>query len=515
MATQNQFVTFTPYDEQMAELQRRQKMAELMQQQAIQPLETPQSGGRMIAKVSPMAGLAKMLQSYMAGSELRNVEKQRGVADRADMESAMDFLKNIPGSKSVYGEGPASGLTEQQATVLNLNPNTSAKPSGLSSDMEAAINYQPQQAQKPSMVEIAPSATERTNYMLQGAVGGSPRTRAIAAALMKPTEYEGGIQFTQAGKPYMVSKTGEIKFINIPGITPRDQYSTQTAEGVANRAQAERHWGGLSADQQANIMLRARSGEIEAQRLLDDAGIKVPMGAGLPATNPTAPISRATAPAMSTAAQGNIPQNIPQPPVGQPPAQRPGIAPIKTAGLSPKQQRELAAKDAETQREAKQNLPEYAATVTNAVNAIDQMLGTAGLSQEEKNARFNGGNKKPHPGFENYVGMGVPFASRIPGTDAAGFRVLENQVKGQAFMQAYKDLRGSGAISEAEGAKASQAQARMDNSTSEDEYIRAAREFQSILMRGLDRQKARAAGQQPEIADYQQQYPKGVTGSDW
>ena len=61
-------------------------------------------------------------------------------------------------------------------------------------------------------------------------------------------------------------------------------------------------------------------------------------------------------------------------------------------------------------------------------------------------------------------------------------------------MDAYNSLKGTGSITEIEGQKATAAKARMDLSTSEKDYIEAAKEFQSILKRGIEREKARLKG---------------------
>ena len=57
MATVN-FNLPSPYESEMADIARRQKMAELMQQQAFQPAETFSYGG-IQARTSPLTGIAK------------------------------------------------------------------------------------------------------------------------------------------------------------------------------------------------------------------------------------------------------------------------------------------------------------------------------------------------------------------------------------------------------------------------------------------------------------------------
>jgi hypothetical protein len=95
-----------------------------------------------------------------------------------------------------------------------------------------------------------------------------------------------------------------------------------------------------------------------------------------------------------------------------------------------------------------------------------------------------------HPGFSEAVGASFG-TSYFSGTDARGAIALHNQILGTAFLDAYNTLRGTGSISEIEGTKATSAKARMDLSTNEKDYTDAANEFRDILMRGIEREKAR------------------------
>ena len=104
------------------------------------------------------------------------------------------------------------------------------------------------------------------------------------------------------------------------------------------------------------------------------------------------------------------------------------------------------------------------------------------------------GSIKPHPGFEAAVGTSSKFDPRnyLPGTDATGFNVRLDQLKGKQFLQAFESLKGGGQITEVEGKKATDAIARMNTAVSETEFIQAARDFQNTIRGALDRAKAKA-----------------------
>lgn len=144
---------------------------------------------------------------------------------------------------------------------------------------------------------------------------------------------------------------------------------------------------------------------------------------------------------------------------------------------------------------AQQALPGIIANATLAVDNIDQMIG----KQEVKDAsgKVIQPATKPHKGFQDAVGATwLPGARFVSGTAASDFQALQDQVEGSAFLSAFEALKGGGAISEKEGAKATAAKLRMKLSQSEGEYIKAAREFQDIVRNGVEeaRRKAGAGG---------------------
>jgi hypothetical protein len=141
----------------------------------------------------------------------------------------------------------------------------------------------------------------------------------------------------------------------------------------------------------------------------------------------------------------------------------------------------------ETQAKFETAAPNAISDATQALNLIDQMVGTPN------------GKTKPHPGFSGAVGFGIG-TRYIPGTDAASFQSLFDQVQGGAFLQAFETLRGGGAITEKEGAKATAAKNRMSLAQDEKSFIAAAREYQDVLRKGIERAQARLQRSAPSSA---------------
>jgi hypothetical protein len=147
------------------------------------------------------------------------------------------------------------------------------------------------------------------------------------------------------------------------------------------------------------------------------------------------------------------------------------------------------------------------------LNVIDQMIGDAQL--EKGKLVVPKGGRRPHPGFEGVVGMGVPGVRFIPGTQAASFDALFRQAEGGAFLQAYESLRGTGQITEIEGSKATSALTRMERSQTEVEFVKAAREFANVIRGAVaraDKRYTALTGEAPPAAPARRKTP--TKGSD-
>ena len=142
---------------------------------------------------------------------------------------------------------------------------------------------------------------------------------------------------------------------------------------------------------------------------------------------------------------------------------------------------------------AKQALPRILSDAQMALDVVDQMVG----KQEVRDSKGNliQAATKPHPGFQNAVGATwLPGARFVPGTNAASFQALQDQIEGNAFLSAFEALKGGGAISEKEGAKATAARLRMTLAQDEKEYVKAAREFQDVVRTGVQNAQRKAGG---------------------
>lgn len=164
--------------------------------------------------------------------------------------------------------------------------------------------------------------------------------------------------------------------------------------------------------------------------------------------------------------------------------QNPQIPGVNTSGMAPAQAAQVAVdvgkKRGEAVQQAQIDLPNVAAQTQNTIGLVDKLL--------------------KHPGFETSVGMKGPTGAAaalgypIPGTEAADWKAMRDQLVGQQFMQAYNTLKGGGQITEVEGKKATDAISRMTTAQSEKAFREAADEFKTVMNNGLTRLRMRASG---------------------
>lgn len=89
-----------------------------------------------------------------------------------------------------------------------------------------------------------------------------------------------------------------------------------------------------------------------------------------------------------------------------------------------------------------------------------------------------------------------PVSSRMWNVSGDANRVQSkmDQINGQTFLQAFNSLRGGGAITDAEGAKATQAFARLNAAQNPKDYREALAELRGIVQAGVERARRAAGG---------------------
>jgi hypothetical protein len=342
MATVN-FNLPSPYESELADIARRQKMAELMQQQAFQPAETFSYNG-IQARTSPLTGIAKALQGYMAVKTQKDLaNEQKALGERSQRESASDFatlFAHMQGQEAQPERAPITAIDDQG----NFEPNRPAVPARARGTVDPSILAalrDPQAKQLAMSQLLAQMKPEAPISVKPGEILVNPKT--FQPVYTAPKDEEFGTtphyELNDKGVPQSVvySKTGARKVIG--DAVPQNTFNAMPLEGKARLYFDMWKNQTLSADQLAKLSIDNAQLGVAVQKLIDETGQGPAGGVPLPRQGQIPQ-------ALLNMVQGNPPiagqtvMNQPpaQPtvmPMGQPAAQVRALGPQATAMPAP------------------------------------------------------------------------------------------------------------------------------------------------------------------------------------
>jgi hypothetical protein len=502
------------YNTRLAAIQRNEKLAQIMQQQAFQPVDI-QSYQGIQAPISPLSGLAKVLQAYMGakgtGEEERIKLNQEAKAEAQQMLSSLNPTAS-PGRAAVMGSPeiqarPATSFTPMGSDFED-NPNLQVAPSG---NVETpAVAYQPAvapQAAIPPTSGMPLDPEQKRQRLVQMMMSQNPYIAPVAK-----------LEYEQLGK----QDSGPLAEYKLyaqqareAGQTPLSIDAYKTRQILAGRA-VSNNVVNMPAGAPIPVMRNgklvyvqmAKDGkyvEVEGispvekgtdlRQQLADAGIfpNNPDGTPNPEYTKYAQaqlrknLSMTTPAGSVTTAPGEVPPPfVPKTDVGETinlgnrDAQgnliitaTPGSTEVASARAGQVASAEAGGKVSGTsQAQATIDLPKVIDNADTAVKHVQELLS--------------------HPAFKSSVGMGVPGMKYVPGTAQADFRSRMEQIQGGAFLTAIDTLKGTGAITEVEGTKATAAKNRMATATSEKAFNDAAKDFLDIMEQGVKQTYSRA-----------------------
>jgi hypothetical protein len=119
-----------PYDEDYRSIARREQLAQILQQQALQPIEVGGYQG-IQAPISPLSGIAKVLQGYFAGQQMDSADQAR-----QDLlyksENADRALVGLPPVERAKPQQLAQALQQPVSTTYGEGaPPTGMSPTGM------------------------------------------------------------------------------------------------------------------------------------------------------------------------------------------------------------------------------------------------------------------------------------------------------------------------------------------------------------------------------------------------
>jgi len=515
MANQyEQFNVANPYQLQQQKLDRRQKMAEILQQQAFEPVQAGSYQG-IQAPISPVQGLAKVLQMYLSNKNqegLKSEQKALGEQYRADTSS--DIQRLIQG---LQGKA-ATPEMRQEPTARDFedNPNLASTFAQMQPDQQRAMTIPAMPARAAGVLDPSLISEFKTPGMQQQAANMYLSQLAPKAPLIlkegeiayNPTTYaemfKGGTKspfgnvnpaaFTSDSLKAFTAGGGKDFSLLVPSVSA-DTQARLSQDALQNEARlkqerdlSDRAFNNLSASQKASLGNEAARIGISAADLYFNTGIKaggapnIAQATSQPMAQPVAqPMAQPLAQALAQ------PANQPVAPM-QPRPVAPPVAPnlALAAALSPKAQQEVQIAQMKNQQEAAQGLPQVMQQGQTLISTIDQMIGVKGADGKVIIPE--------HKGLKDVVGTTIPFEYKPfqGGTQGADFKAMYDQVKGGAFLEAVQRMKGSGAISEIEGTKATAALTEASTAQSPDAFRNAMSRFRSAIQTGMTNASTKA-----------------------
>jgi YD repeat-containing protein len=190
-------INLSPLTAEQAALNRRRRMAEAMQQQAIAPIEMPNVPG---VKISPYQGLAKLLQGYLAGKSLEkaDIDQQKQQSDY--LSDVGYIMQNIGKSTGGTPEIPEKIETIRTPNVANQNLQEVALRQTLMRDPNAAINPFEKQIDRGQLGEIAKLPMETFEEKVTPRVPAVPPRPILSTDLLMGDNAKGILSGGTAGK---------------------------------------------------------------------------------------------------------------------------------------------------------------------------------------------------------------------------------------------------------------------------------------------------------------------------
>jgi len=286
MAEQISFTVPSPYQAEMADMARRQRMAEIMQQQAFQPAETFSYNG-IQARTSPLTGIAKALQGYMAGKTQRDIlQEQKALGERAQRESASDIATlfgHMKGQEALPERPPITAIDDQG----NFESNRPAVPARAPGIVDPSIlpALRDPQARQLAMSQLLSQMTPKAPISVKpGEILVNPTTMQPVYSAPKEDEYgtTPHYELNDKGMPQSVvySKLGVRKVLG--DAMPQNQFNAMPLEGKARLYFDLWKNQTLSADQLAKLTIENAQLGIAVQRLIDETGKGLAGGVQLP-----------------------------------------------------------------------------------------------------------------------------------------------------------------------------------------------------------------------------------------
>lgn len=192
-------VSLTNYDAQLAAAQRRQKLAESLQEQADAPIDI-QSYKGVQAAIPWTAVLAKALQGYAAGYQGNKASKEKESAEQNARQQGFSRMR-----AELANRLTESGEAFTPAGSNVPNPQFSVKKPSMLANLLGGGNAQPPQAGA-----MPPAMPPQTAPMQQGAPMAAPPIVPVSQAPLSAANPAGGANMPQMAQAMPVAPPGPV-----------------------------------------------------------------------------------------------------------------------------------------------------------------------------------------------------------------------------------------------------------------------------------------------------------------
>ncbi|HQO15935.1 MAG TPA: hypothetical protein PLG02_03140, partial [Methylotenera sp.] len=420
---------------------RRRKIAEMMMAQSQEQLPVNQMAGQVVAPVSWTQGLAKLANAYLGKKQADEADKaEQGLANKRQqmVANAMTkFINTSQGTPAIEGIQAQPERTIQAPAPMQPNqvaPNYGTVPETVPAvagrEAVPAVAGNSRKAIMDAMVNVN---FPEIQAMIAAQTGFDTQDATREQALAKLE--------SERNKPINVAQGGTI-------------YDPKTGQAIFSAPEKP-----IAPSDLAKLIK-------ERDSLPEGSPLRAPYNEAIKKLTTT------TEPLVMTVNSQGVPTYTPR---------------GKAAGYTPY----VPTLDANAQGAvagAKETAKQQAEVNVKAITGLQKVIDDAEQSIKTVNDLLN------HKGFSDYIGATwKPYASEFDGSNAAGAKALLNQIQGGAFLTAFEKLKGGGAITEIEGKKATDAIARMNKSTSEEDFKIAAKDYIDVITSGVERAKNAAS----------------------
>lgn len=196
-----QIALTTPFSVEQQAIDRQMKLAQLLQQDALEPVQSLSP----TAPISWTQGIAKMLKAYNARKEMEGLDKRSADLQNAQREDTIntmgDYTRLLQGAQAKPTDNFVMQIPE------GSDAPEQAMASAVAPDRQAAL-ARLLQSQNPMLQQVG----------LSGML-----------AEQKPEEFNTTPYYDKPGNAFVISKAGNVKYL--PGIQARDKF--EATEGIA------------------------------------------------------------------------------------------------------------------------------------------------------------------------------------------------------------------------------------------------------------------------------------------